>query len=333
MKSLIRRAFGLTGRKGQHSLILMYHRIADEPRDPLRVTVHPAHFDDQLATLKRDWNVLPLSELARLHRDGSLPPRSVAITFDDGYACNLNIAAPILDNHRLPATFFLITGALDSATEYWWDEVEALLFGAFFTGTHSVQIGQQKIEFELEKTAPTKSDWSVYRTATTGRQKAFKVIAKALQEATAGEQKRVLDSLWHMAGTARPPVRATRRVMTTAEAVALSRRPGMEIGAHTVTHPMLGLHPAEVQRTEIETSKSVCDKAFHQSTRSFAYANGSFNGSAMEIARQAGFDIACTSEARPVSPEMDLMAMPRVAVLDLAGRAFADSLERVSARM
>ena len=104
-------------------MVLMYHRIAKADYDPWGIAVSPAHFDEQLAELGRERDVMSLAEFGTLFAARQLPKRATAITFDDGYACNARVAAPILHAHKHPATFFLTTGAIDSELEFWWDEL------------------------------------------------------------------------------------------------------------------------------------------------------------------------------------------------------------------
>jgi peptidoglycan/xylan/chitin deacetylase (PgdA/CDA1 family) len=58
--------------------------------------------------------VLPLAGAVERLRHGSLAPRSVAITFDDGYANNLHLAYPLLQKYQLPATIFLSSSYIES---------------------------------------------------------------------------------------------------------------------------------------------------------------------------------------------------------------------------
>ena len=106
-----------------HAVVLMYHRVAECDIDPWNLCVSPQRFTEQLEALKREYRILPLQELFRT----GARQKAVAITFDDGYADNLHAAAPILERHRAPACFFLTSGALDMAREFWWDELERLL--------------------------------------------------------------------------------------------------------------------------------------------------------------------------------------------------------------
>ena len=124
-KRIARRIIGrpIVGRS-----ILVYHRVARVDFDPWNLAVTPNEFERQLRRL-RSKTVLPLREFARLHIENRLPRDAVAITFDDGYACNALVAAPMLASFGFPATFFVVSDAIARTEEFWWDELE-LIFNA-----------------------------------------------------------------------------------------------------------------------------------------------------------------------------------------------------------
>ena len=99
-------------------LVLLYHRVAQLDDDPWQLAVTPRHFEQQLRVLKTFFRIVPLTQLVEDAQNGT-----VAITFDDGYADNLTIAAPILERHHAPATFFIATEPIRSQREFWWDEL------------------------------------------------------------------------------------------------------------------------------------------------------------------------------------------------------------------
>src|SRR5437762_574966 len=88
--------------------ILLFHRVTDQiPEDGL--TVGTARFRAMCRLLQRNFHVVSVSEIARLHRSGApLPPRTLAITFDDCYRDNL-FAARVLAEHGMTASFFVPT--------------------------------------------------------------------------------------------------------------------------------------------------------------------------------------------------------------------------------
>ena len=98
--------------------ILCYHGICEdalvsEPWMP-HFFVACSAFEEQLEYLKRKACVLPLSEAADLLKQNKLPARAVSITFDDGYANNLHLAAPLLARFDTPATIFVCSSYIES---------------------------------------------------------------------------------------------------------------------------------------------------------------------------------------------------------------------------
>ncbi|MBP6726000.1 MAG: polysaccharide deacetylase family protein [Thauera sp.] len=93
----------------RHPRVLMYHMVS--PHRPgakfngLRVT--PEHFEAQLAWLQREgWHFFTVSEL--WEQWDTLPEKSVALTFDDGYADNLHNALPLLEKYNARATIYMV---------------------------------------------------------------------------------------------------------------------------------------------------------------------------------------------------------------------------------
>ncbi|MDD4980293.1 MAG: polysaccharide deacetylase family protein [Candidatus Omnitrophica bacterium] len=90
--------------------ILMYHSVAPEANPENRICVSAQTFQRQMRFLKsRHYHVLPLEEIAALIKEKKrLPPRTVAITFDDGYKDTYLYAFPVLRKYNFPATMFII---------------------------------------------------------------------------------------------------------------------------------------------------------------------------------------------------------------------------------
>jgi peptidoglycan/xylan/chitin deacetylase (PgdA/CDA1 family) len=137
-------------------LILAYHAVSSHWRSQLAIPERV--LARQLGLLAgRGYVGLTLSEAERRRADGSLPPRSVVVTFDDGYASTLR-ALPVLAEAGFPGTVFVVTrfvesgetlawhgidGELTEATEpelrpLRWSELEALSEVGWEVGSHSV---------------------------------------------------------------------------------------------------------------------------------------------------------------------------------------------------
>ncbi|MDP2325277.1 MAG: polysaccharide deacetylase family protein, partial [Gammaproteobacteria bacterium] len=111
----LRRAGNLLSRgaEGRRLVILHYHRVPEEPDPMCPELLERRIFGLHMQALADVFHVVPLSEGLVQLQDGTLPPRAVAITFDDGYADNYQVALPVLQHFRHPAAFFVAAGFLD----------------------------------------------------------------------------------------------------------------------------------------------------------------------------------------------------------------------------
>ncbi len=129
--------------------ILSYHGISDRPDTPY--TVASADFGRQMAYLAEHSTPLPVDEMVqRLTTGEALPPRAVAVTFDDGYRDAYTHVYPILQRHGIPATVFLPVAFLDGgrseaaaerlgrADFLTWDQVLEMSRGGVTFGSHTV---------------------------------------------------------------------------------------------------------------------------------------------------------------------------------------------------
>ena len=109
------------------AIILLYHRVARIESDPWSLCVTPEHFAEHLEVLRRHFPI-KLTQAQSLRLLLNRGRCSVAITFDDGYADNFSEAAPLLKRYGIPATFFIATGYVEAIREFWWDELEKVVF-------------------------------------------------------------------------------------------------------------------------------------------------------------------------------------------------------------
>jgi signal transduction histidine kinase len=131
-RALRRAALGhgvLRHRFARRGLILLYHRVTDVRPDPWLMCVTPRHFAEHLEVLREHGRTVKLARLVRALMDGAPLSGSVAVTFDDGYADNIESARPLLDRYDVPAAVFVTSGFVGGGTETWWDELERLVLG------------------------------------------------------------------------------------------------------------------------------------------------------------------------------------------------------------
>ena len=116
-----RRSQRLLARRPAMACVVAFHRVSDQLHDEL---TFPVRAFEKLCTWWRDhYFVLSLNAIYdSLATSRALPPRALAITFDDGYADNATEAAPILRALGLPATFFVTTGLIGTPQHFPWDQ-------------------------------------------------------------------------------------------------------------------------------------------------------------------------------------------------------------------
>lgn len=122
-----------------HAVILLYHNVSDTT--PASTSVTPAVFDSHLEFLQANhFNVLPLQEIiSALQAKRPLPPRSVALTFDDAYLSIATEALPRLQKRGWPFTVFVSTNAVDSGYKGYmnWSQLRVLEAGGATIANHS----------------------------------------------------------------------------------------------------------------------------------------------------------------------------------------------------
>jgi peptidoglycan/xylan/chitin deacetylase (PgdA/CDA1 family) len=119
--------------------IIMYHKI-DGNSATSRLSVSPESFKAQMNFLKhRRYNVVKLEDLAEMIRKNKLPPKTIAITFDDGYEDNYLNAYPVLKELGLPAVIFIIPAMIGNDGYLTWDQVMEMSESGIITiGSHSL---------------------------------------------------------------------------------------------------------------------------------------------------------------------------------------------------
>jgi len=285
------------GSRGRLS-ILIFHRVLRKP-DPLFPDLPTVEEFTQRMRWVRSWfRVLPLDHAIDLLFLGELPARALAITFDDGYADNEELAAPALAQLDLTATFFVCTGFLEGGC-MWNDRVIAAIRAcpADAIDLDAVGLGRHPLG-SLET-----------------RRGAVAAILTAIKHLTAEQRERTTSGIVAAAGGAPSPPRMMRP-----EQLRSLRQLGMTIGAHTVTHPILTRIALEVAHDEMLRSKSELESVLQERVGLFAYPNGvpgrDFAGEHALLAKTCGFDAAVSTAWGAASPRSDRFQLPRFSPWD-----------------
>ncbi len=273
--------------------VVNYHRIL-KAQDPLLETEPDvATFRWQMELLATCFNVLPLHEAVQLIGTGRMPPRAVCITFDDGYRSVHDLALPVLQEFKLPATVFVTSGYVGGGN-MWNDHI--------IEAVQSLPPGQLDLS-ELGLGA--------YSLASLGdRRQTVNALTEASKYLPPQARDDLIKRLERMRGE-----HLDHDLMLTPDMVINLDRAGIEIGAHTISHPILTSLDDESARLEIVGGKQALEAIIGKPVRLFAYPNGKagkdFDERHVRMAREAGFSAAFTTGHGAVTSQQDPFQLPR----------------------
>jgi peptidoglycan/xylan/chitin deacetylase (PgdA/CDA1 family) len=319
--SILRRARAAAKRRFINTgVILIYHRVADEPFDPWRLCVTPENFVRQLEVLRAlDLRLVHVSELARDLQLGSLRRRTVAITFDDGYNDNLEYARPILERFEAPATLFATAGYIDRDEEFWWDVLDRIfLQPGDLPQSLELSSDGRTLRWDLGSAASLSDAefsawpaWAPMGEPPTMRHRIHDELWRVLLISEQHERERLVSELFRWARVA-PNARPSRRPLTADQLRLMSRDGLVEVGAHSLTHPALSALPAQAQAHELSRSKERLEALLGTPILGCSYPNGRANEETEEQTRKAGYAFACGSVSRAVTRRSDRYQLPRI---------------------
>lgn len=260
--------------------IAIFHRVRPAPDPLFPGEVTRAGFDTICGWLAAWFNVLPLDVAVERLRRQSLPARALCITFDDGYADNHDIALPVLRSHGLSATFFIATGFLDGG-RMWNDTVVESVRRCALPQLDLSAVGPGGLgRIGLESTS--------------ARRNAIDRILAAIKYLDPAARDAAVRSIAERAGADLPG-----DLMMSSGQVRAMRLAGMQVGAHTVSHPILARLDDRSARAEIAGSKGGLEDLLGEPVTLFAYPNGrpgrDYGRRDVALARELGFAAAVTT--------------------------------------
>ena len=319
------------------AVILLYHRVCRLECDPQLLAVTPEHFGEHLEVLRKKFCLASLEALLCRVSDSKIQRRMVIITFDDGYADNLLEAKPLLERFEVSATVFIAAHFVDRKQEFFWDELERILLSPgrlpprirIVVASGTFELDLQEIADYPETEQRRYRHWSVLeQKAPTPRQSLYRNFCCFVRDLTPCEREDALSQLRAWASTP-ADARDSHRTLTSPEVRQLQDGGLIEIGAHTLTHPVLSRLRADEQRLEIAGSREKLEAIVSRPVHSFSYPFGSpddYTEDTARIVREAGFECACSNFCRRVSSKTHRFHLPRMLVRDWNGREFEERL-------
>lgn len=240
---------------GRDGVILCYHLVLPRANghcdySQRGIVTSVAHFDRQLAYLRRSFHVTSLTEY--LKRRGA-PSRPVAaVTFEDGWADNYEHAYPILRRHGVPATIFLTTGFVDSGRPFWHTTLIYLLTQG--------DLGALRVEDLPSERYPGLIAGCLLRLRDLRRRLTVDDVDELIERLKSVREELIEDLIRDLAARLRLPLEPvlSRRFALSWDRVHEMARDGIDYGAHGVTHRILTtLSAAEVVEESRGASRAI----------------------------------------------------------------------------
>lgn len=302
-------------------LIYCWHNVDSTAAFPTAPGAGANGFEAQIRFLSKRFNIVPVTDSVRaLRTRQSLPPRAVAITFDDGYQDNLDLAAKILRRYDAPATFYLVPDFLERIRQPWW---ERLAHG--ITSTHT-----NEAEF-------------LGKTITLAHHNAYEAhrVADLVKQMDVDSREAAVDELLTQLD---PPEKGPpENLMLDWDGARELLAQGFEIGSHSNDHAILSAETPTDQSNNLVAAASRLSDELGAAIPSLAYPNGGlgdYDAATIEAARDAGHEHAVTAipgRNRPDTPAFELQrvfAKPQRGVPGLIEHAlsYTDPVRKVIRR-
>jgi peptidoglycan/xylan/chitin deacetylase (PgdA/CDA1 family) len=250
------------------TLIFYGHRVRNDD-EAFFQALPPDWLREQLAYITRHYEVISLTTLVTsIEEKRQPPPRSVVLTFDDGFRDNVEHALPLLDAFGVTATVFLVTGSLSDGQLPWSQRL-----GFLFERT-----GVSEVQHDLLGPEP------VGLPDATARRQAYARAKRSLTSFPHGPRDAVIAQFEGRLG-----VEAPRDRMMTWDHARHAMATGHEMGAHTYSHALLAQITPTEARWEMERSRFDVQEHLGVRHPAFCFPAGSTNPGLRMLARDLGF--------------------------------------------
>ena len=286
------------GGRGARLSILIFHRVLPQVDALFPQEQDAQRFTEVLSWIGRWFQVMPLDEAVLRLRNETLPARAAAITFDDGYADNATHALPILLHHGMVATFFVASGFLDGG-RMWNDSIiEAVRrCRGRVLDLRDVGLGIHPVESNEQQRTAIATLLNQVKYLDPARRHESVACIEEVGGVTLGED-----------------------LMMSSKQVVELHHAGMQIGAHTCTHPILTRLSDAQALDEIRGSKMALESLLGDPVKLFAYPNGQpdkdYHAQHARMVQKTGFTGAVSTAAGTAAMHTDMYQLPRFSPWD-----------------
>lgn len=301
------RFWSLIFRRGP--IILTYHRVLDSPQFKTQLyqpgmVVSVETFEKQMEFLKKNYSVISLDHLIDwVKKRRSIKPRSVVITFDDGWRDNFTNAYPVLRKYELPAVIFLTTDYVDTRKWFWPEKLISIL----------KFISEESLKVPIPDWLTPSTVRELLNDALKSRvdRETVDKLVEDLKTISEEERDKLLYYLVEKAGISLDDI-TSKRISLNWDEVGEMNKNGVAMGSHSQTHSMLiELSDLRIE-AELRESKKRIERHLETPCLSFAYPYGGWNDRVRKLVVEAGY--VCAFTLRDSDIYIDPYLLPRINV-------------------
>ncbi|MEI8371248.1 MAG: polysaccharide deacetylase family protein [Planctomycetota bacterium] len=278
---------------GRRHLILGFHRVYSVSQSADLFDSCPSmsvdYFRKVIEDVSERFTVLPLQELCGYAGKGPC----AAITFDDGWRDNYDVAFPVLRELDIPATIFVTTGKIGNSQPFW-QQILGRAFCCAGEDPHGQVAQALRAVLQVESNTPLTPKY-------------FRHTTNRWKKLTSSQREELLCD----AGCAALLPEQPRCFLSTDEICEMAQA-GITFGSHTVTHSILPWECHSTIKRELAESRACLENLLGYTINALSYPNGQYSHEVIDIARATGYAIACTTAATGFSRRDDRMRIPRV---------------------
>jgi peptidoglycan/xylan/chitin deacetylase (PgdA/CDA1 family) len=279
--------------------VLTYHRVAEPDRaphlNPRLISASPLAFARQMQHVANHYRPVHLLDVLEAVETGRpLPPRSVLVTFDDGYRDFLEVALPILKTHRIPSVLFVPTAYPDRPDRaFWWDRLHRCLTDPAGSELVHPLLGKIPLRTQAE------------------RRIGLRAVLRQCKQIPHDEAMVLVEEIGELLGETDEDYAS---VLSWDELRGLPLH-DVTVCAHTRWHPLLTRVNGARARDEIIGSQTDIEDWMGDGLPVFCYPDGAHDDTVVDIARKAGFVLAFTQvDGHGDLGTGDLLRLPRTNV-------------------
>ena len=273
--------------------VLLFHKTPHKadaltPAEPVF-----AQFENILDFIQQNCAIVQLTEASKALAKGNLPQNAIAITFDDGYDEWLHTVGPALRASNMPATFFITTEQLNG-TPLWHERI--------ISAVRALPDFGIKLPYGFGNYSDLRNESS--------RIQLLAELTERLKYAPMVDRMGAIELLEAQASSV-----LTSPIAFGRDSVRHLHSQGFEIGAHTISHPILNECSDEQALMEIGGCKEELESIIGGEVASFAYPNGrpftDYDSRHVAMVKACGYKTAVATSGGGATQASDIFQLPR----------------------